>query len=80
MKKILLIAVAMLCLTNLKFYAQDTTNLDPYQYFSAYVGNRWVYEGYSPLGSWTVVKDSIDLQDSSRFVLILTPYLFWCIL
>ncbi|MFA3784168.1 T9SS type A sorting domain-containing protein [Melioribacteraceae bacterium 4301-Me] len=76
MKKILLTVAAILCLLELtvlplglKLYAQDTTNIDPYQYFPAYVGNRWVYEGGNHgLGSWSVSKDSIDLQDSSRYI------------
>lgn len=49
-------------------YAQDTTNLDPYQFFPANIGDYWEYTQAGGDIKYTVVRDSIDQKDSSRIV------------
>lgn len=49
-------------------YAQDTTNLDPYQFFPANIGDYWEYTQAGPDIKYTVARDSIDQKDSSRIV------------
>ncbi|KAF0141436.1 MAG: hypothetical protein FD122_1684 [Stygiobacter sp.] len=41
---------------------------DPYQYFPANVGDRWEYTHAGPDIIYTVIRDSIDQKDSSRFI------------
>ena len=43
-------------------------NLDPYQFFPANIGDRWEYTYAGGIGGYQIVKDSIDLKDSSRYI------------
>ncbi len=43
-------------------------NVDPYQFFPANIGDRWEYTRAGPDQIYTVVRDSIDLKDSSRYL------------
>ncbi|MCL4551733.1 MAG: T9SS C-terminal target domain-containing protein, partial [Bacteroidetes bacterium] len=43
-------------------------NLGPYQFFPAHVGDHWEYTQNGPDVIYTVIRDSLDQKDSSRFV------------
>ncbi|MCL4551888.1 MAG: T9SS type A sorting domain-containing protein [Bacteroidetes bacterium] len=43
-------------------------NLDPYKFFPAHVGDHWEYTQNGPDIIYTVIRDSVDQKDSSRFV------------
>jgi hypothetical protein len=47
--------------------------LDPYKFFPANVGDRWEYTMAGGDQIYTVVRDSIDPKDSSRFVFFYDP-------
>lgn len=69
MEKTFLFALVFI---SLKIFAQDN-NLDPYQFFPANIGDRWEYTTAGPDVGYTIVKDSIDLKDSSRFIFFRYP-------
>ena len=49
-------------------YCLQAQVLDPYQFFPANIGDRWEYTQGWPDIIYTVLRDSIDERDSSRFV------------
>jgi len=49
-------------------YFLQAQELDPYQYFPTNVGDRWEYTQNGPDIVYTVIRDSIDQTDSSRFI------------
>lgn len=69
MKKYFFIAIVITMVT----YAQDSTMLDPYQFFPANIGDRWEYTRVGGVDIFEVVKDSINIQDSSRFIYFRWP-------
>ncbi len=52
-------------------------NLDPYQFFPTNIGDRWEYTWAGPDVVYTVIRDSIDVKDSSRFVFFYAPPLYY---
>lgn len=48
-------------------------DLDPYQFFPANVGDRWEYTRAGPDLIYTIIRDSIDVNDSSRFLFYEPP-------
>lgn len=52
-------------------------NVDPYQFFPTNIGDRWEYTQAGPDVIYTVVRDSIDMKDSSRFVFFYDPPLYY---
>ncbi|KAF0148413.1 MAG: hypothetical protein FD143_2876 [Ignavibacteria bacterium] len=73
MKKYLFVAILITIVTN----AQNSTSLDPYQFFPANVGDRWEYTLAGGGVGWTIVRDSIDIKDSSRFIFSQYPPAFY---
>ncbi|KAF0148412.1 MAG: hypothetical protein FD143_2875 [Ignavibacteria bacterium] len=51
--------------------------LDPYQFFPANVGDRWEYTQAGPNVTYTVIRDSTDMKDSSRFIFYYNPPLYY---
>ncbi len=55
------------------FSYSQAQELDPYQFFPANIGDRWEYTMSGGDQIYTVVRDSIDPKDSSRFVFFYDP-------
>ncbi len=52
-------------------------NVDPYQFFPTNIGDRWEYTQAGPDIIYTVLRDSVDTKDSSRFVFFYDPPLYY---
>ncbi|MHB9040708.1 MAG: T9SS type A sorting domain-containing protein [Melioribacteraceae bacterium] len=54
-------------------YRLQAQELDPYQFFPVNIGDHWEYTQAGPDIIYTVLRDSIDQKDSSRFVFFYDP-------
>ncbi|KAF0216642.1 MAG: hypothetical protein FD178_1106 [Ignavibacteria bacterium] len=50
------------------FSYTQAQELDPYKFFPANIGDRWEYTRAGGVDIFEIVKDSIDIQDASRFI------------
>ncbi|MFA7289420.1 MAG: T9SS type A sorting domain-containing protein [Melioribacteraceae bacterium] len=64
MKKYFIIILLFSTVSN----AQDSTNLDPYQFFPVNIGNRWEYTDAGLDEFLSIARDSIDNKDSSKII------------
>jgi hypothetical protein len=64
MRKYFIIVLIFATVTN----AQDSTYLDPYQFFPVNIGNRWEYTDAGLHQYLTIPRDSIDSKDSSKII------------
>jgi hypothetical protein len=51
--------------------------LDPNQFFPCSIGDHWEYTQAGPDIKYTVVRDSIDQKDGSRYVFFFNPSLYY---
>lgn len=70
-------AVVVFILFISSFTYTQGQNLDPYKFFPANVGNRWEYTQAGPDIIYTIVRDSTDMKDSSRFIFFYNPPLYY---
>ncbi len=70
------IATLVIVLLVSSFSYSQGQKLDPYQFFPANIGDRWEYTMAGPGAGWTIIRDSIDLKDSSRFIFFTYPPTF----
>ncbi len=73
MKGIYLLFFFLLC----NGYYLQAQQLDPYQFFPAHVGDRWEYTQAGGNVTYTVIRDSTDMKDSSRFIFFYNPPLYY---
>lgn len=66
-------ALTLVLLISSFSYSQE---LDPYQFFPANIGDRWEYTYAGSEAGWTIMRDSIDLKDSSRLIFFTYPPTF----
>ncbi|AFN74773.1 hypothetical protein MROS_1536 [Melioribacter roseus P3M-2] len=71
--KSIYLTILFVFLTSIMFAQYD----DPYQFFPANLGDHWEYTRAGGDLHYTVLRDSIDPKDSSRFIFFYDPPLYY---